>query len=173
MKKERWMFWLENKKLLEADFNNYLKKNIIRKEATLIEMKGHLGKAKRNLRFARRIIDDFKDYYEWTIVAYYYAVYQAALSLCASKGLKTKRHLATIMILIKFYYPHHLTKEDLKILVDVAFDERDIKEFVELKNYREDAAYSISTSYEKDLVESLGAKAIDFVNKVEMILEKT
>ena len=172
MKKEIWMLWSENRKLLEDDFKEYSRKRIIRTKATKMEIKGHLDKAKRNLRFARKIIDDFKDYYEWALVAYYYAVYHAALSLCANKGLKTKRHLATIMILIKFYYPRHLTEKDLKMLANAVFEEKDIKEFVDLKKYREDASYSISVNYEKNLAESLGSKAIDFVNKAERILEK-
>lgn len=172
MRKEKWEIWINDKRKLEMDFDNYLRKKVIRKEATKLEVEGHLNKAKRNLRFARRIIDDFKDYYEWAIVAYYYAVYQAALSLCAGKGLKTKSHLATIAILIKFYYPSHINNEDLKTIANIAFEEKDIQEFVELKNYREDAAYSISINYEKDLAEGLGGKAIDFVNKTERILEK-
>lgn len=172
MKKERWELWIWDKKLLNSDFNDYLRKKIIRKEPTKLEVEGHLNKAKRNLRFARRIIDDLKDYYEWAIIAYYYAVYQAALSLCANKGFKTKKHLATLIILIKFYFPKYINKDDIKTIAEtVAIDEKEIKEFVELKNYREDAAYSISVNYEKNLAESLGNKAIDFVNKAEGILK--
>lgn len=174
-KKERWELWLENRGLLDRDFNNYLKKNLIRKEATKTEIEGHLNKAKRNLRFARRIIDDFKEYYEWSITAYYYAVYQAALSLCANKGFKTKTHLASIAVLIKFYYPKFINKEDLKTVAGISgisLEEKDIREFVELKNYRENAAYSISVDYEKTLAESLGSKAIDFVNKAERIIKE-
>lgn len=173
MKKEIWELWAENSELLESDFNNYLKKKIIRKESTKLEIDGHLNKAKRNLRFAKRIIEDFKDYYEWSIVSYYYAVYQAALALCANKGLKTKKHIATIMILIKYYYPKHINKEDLQTITKmVALEEKDIKEFVELKSYREDAAYSISINYEKSLADTLGNNAIDFVNKAERIIKE-
>ena len=51
--------------------------------------------------------------------------------------------------------------------------EGDIREFVELKSYREDATYSISVEYEKALAESLGEKAIDFVNKAEIIIKNS
>jgi uncharacterized protein (UPF0332 family) len=50
--------------------------------------------------------------------------------------------------------------------------EEDIKEFVELKSYRENAAYSISIDYEKTLAASLGEHAIDFVNKAEQIIKE-
>ena len=88
--------------------------------------------------------------------------------MCANIGYKTKSHIATISILIKFYYPEHISAEDLKTVA--AIGEEDIREFVELKDYREDATYSISLEYEKSLAEKLGSNAIDFVNKVEMII---
>ena len=169
---QKWELWIKNRKLLEKDFDSHLKKKTIRDGATTIEVKGHLSKAKRNLNFSRRVIDDLKDFYEWSIVSYYYSVYQAALALCALKGYKTKSHIATISILIKFFYPQHISKEDLKTVAKTMMVEDDIKEFVELKNYREDATYSISVEYERELAENLGENAIDFVNKVERIIEE-
>ncbi|MDP3640181.1 MAG: HEPN domain-containing protein [Nanoarchaeota archaeon] len=171
MKKQKWELWIKNRDALERDFKNYLKKGTIRKGATNIEIEGHLSKAKRNLRFSRRILDDLKDFYEWSIVSYYYSVYQAGLALCAMKGYKTKSHIATISILIKFFYPKHITKEDLQTVIKTMVAEEDIREFVELKNYREDATYSISIEYEQGLAESLGEKAIEFVNKAERIIK--
>lgn len=170
--KQKWELWIKKRKLLEKDFKNYLKKKTIREGATDIEVKGHLSKAKRNLNFSRRVIDDLKDFYEWSIVSYYYSVYQAALALSALKGYKTKSHIATISILIKFFYPEHISEEDLKTVAKTIMAEEDIKEFVELKNYREDATYSISVEYERELAENLGENAIDFVNKVERIIEE-
>lgn len=170
--KQRWEIWLKNRKVLDADFKKYLQKEMIRFGATRIEADGHLHKAKRNLNFSRKILDDFKDFYEWSIVSYYYSVYQAALSLCALKSYKTKSHIATISIIIKFFYPQHITKEDLQTISKTMMVEEDIREFVELKHYREDATYSISIEYERKLAESLGEKAIDFVNKVERILQE-
>ncbi|MEK6937807.1 MAG: HEPN domain-containing protein [Nanoarchaeota archaeon] len=172
MKKQKWELWVKNRNILEKDFQNYLKRETIREGATKIEVEGHLNKAKRNLRFSRSILDDLKDFYEWSIVSYYYSVYQAALALCAMKGYKTKSHIATISILIKFFYPQHISEEDLKTIVKTIMIEEDIREFVELKNYREDATYSISVEYERELAESLGYKAIEFVNKVEKIIRE-
>ena len=172
MKKQKWELWTKNRNVLEKDFNNYLKRETIRKGATKIEVEGHLNKAKRNLRFSKSLLDDLKDFYEWSIVSYYYSVYQSALALCATKGYKTKSHIATISILIKFFHPKHISEEDLKTIVKTIMAEEDIREFVELKNYREDASYSISVDYERGLAESLGEKAVEFVNKVERIIRE-
>ena len=170
MRKQKWEIWIKNRNTLEKDFKNYLKREAIRGGANKIEVEGHLNKAKRNLRFSRSVLDDLKDFYEWSIVGYYYAVYQAALALCALKGYKTKSHIATISILVKFFYPGHISEEDLKTIAKTMIAEEDIREFVELKNYREDATYSISVEYERGLAEGLGEKAIEFVNKVEQII---
>ncbi len=172
MKKQKWELWIKNRNILEKDIKNYLKRETIRGGATKIEVEGHLNKAKRNLRFSRRILDDLKDFYEWSIISYYYSVYQAALALCAMKGYKTKSHIATISILIKFFYPQHISEDDLKTVAKTIMVEEDIREFAELKNYREDATYSISVEYERVLEESLGEKAIEFVNKVERIIKE-
>ena len=170
MKRQKWEIWIKERNALEKDFKNYLRRETIREGATKIEVEGHLNKAKRNLQFSRGVLDDLKDFYEWSIVGYYYAVYQAGLALCALKGYKTKSHIATISILIKFFYPQHLSEEDLKTVAKTIMAEEDIREFVELKNYREDATYSISIDYERNLAEILGEKAIEFVNKVERII---
>lgn len=170
MKTEKWESWIKNRTSLEKDFKNYLKRETIREGASIIEVEGHLNKAMRNLRFSRSVLDDLKDFYEWSIVSYYYSVYQAALALCATKGYKTKSHIATISILIKFFYPKHISQEDLVTIVKTIMVEEDIREFVELKHYREDATYSISVEYERELAESLGEKAIEFVTKVEKII---
>lgn len=169
--KEPWEIWLTNRKAAERTIQAYVRRGVIREGATEIEMRGHLHKAKRNLHFSRRIVDEVKDFYEWAIVSYYYSVYQAALALCASKGYTTKSHTATIALLIAFFYPDHLTKEEVKNIVQ-GLGEEDIRELVELKNYREDATYSISVEYEQKLAEELGDKAIDFVNKAEEILKE-
>lgn len=169
---EKWQTWMKNEKILDKDFENYKRKKIIREGATITEVFGHISKAKRNLQFSRKVIDELKEFYEWPIVSYYYAVYQSALALCALKNYKTKKHLATIAILIKYFYPKHLSKEDLQMITNTMMEEEDIKELVELKNQREDATYSISIKYEKELVEKLGKKAISFVNKAERIINE-
>ncbi|MEW5896770.1 MAG: HEPN domain-containing protein [Nanoarchaeota archaeon] len=172
MKKQKWEIWIQNRNALEKEFKTYLRRKAIREGATKIEVEGHLNKAKWNLRFSRGVLDDLKDFYEWSIVGYYYAVYQAGLALCALKGYKTKSHIATISILIKFFYPQHLSEEDLKTVAKTMMVEEDIREFVELKNYREDATYSISIDYERALAENLGETAIEFVNKAERIIRE-
>ena len=68
MKKQKWEIWVQNRNVLEKDFKNYLRRETIRDGATKIEVEGHLNKAKRNLRFSRSVLDDLKEFYEWSIV---------------------------------------------------------------------------------------------------------
>ncbi len=163
---------MENEDIAKRDFNNFLKKKMIIKGATEIEVEGHLNKARRNLLFAKEVIDELKGYYEWSLVIYYYAVYQAALALCALKGFKTKKHLATICLLVNFFYPKHISKEDLTVISETTIKDEDINNFVELKGKREDANYSISVDYEREVADEMGKKAIEFVNKAERIIEE-
>ena len=66
----RWEQWIDNSTTLEKDFSGYIQKKVIRKGATTTEVQGHLTKAKRNLLFSRRVIDEFQDFYEWTFFFY-------------------------------------------------------------------------------------------------------
>lgn len=61
MRKQKWETWLKNRDILDRDFKDYLKRETIREGATAIEVNGHLSKAKRNLHFARRILDVLKN----------------------------------------------------------------------------------------------------------------
>ncbi len=170
-KKQKWEDWINNQKTMEKNFTRFLKLGIIRQGTSENEAKGHLTKAKRNLLFSYQITNKLGGFFEWAIISYYYAVYQAALALCAIKGFKTKSHLATICILIKYFFPKHITSSDLKKLSEKKLLKEDLQEFVELKAYRENATYSISLEYEKRLTSFLGRNAIDFVNKTENIIE--
>lgn len=169
--KEPWEIWLTNRKAAERTIQAYIRRGVIREGATKIETQGHMHKAKRNLHFSRRVVDELKDFYEWAIVSYYYSVYQAALALCASRGYTTKSHTATIALLITLFYPNHLTRGEIHHIAN-GIGEEDIRELVELKKYREDATYSISVEYEQKLAERLGETAIEFVNKIEQILKE-
>lgn len=81
--------------------------------------------------------------------------------------------MAQFAFLLNFFIRIKLIgKEDLNTLAKSIMLKEDIEDFVELKRKREDATYSISVTYEKHLVELLGTQAIDFVNKIEFIIEQ-
>jgi len=65
---------IENEHLTKSKINEYENKKIIRKqEKDKNEIKGHLEKAERNLRF---ISDNLKlGYFDWCITGCYYAMY--------------------------------------------------------------------------------------------------
>ena len=171
MQEKRWEQWLNDEEVLERDLNIYISRKKIRTGTTRREVQGHLAKAKRNLRFSRKIIDEMKDFYEWSITAQYYAIYQAALALCALKGYKTKSHIATMALIISHYYPKEVSKKDMEQMDQATMMKEDIKGFGELKQFREKASYSIAIEYEKELAEISAQKASEFVMKAERIIE--
>ncbi len=174
MKRNKWEKWLENPIDLEKDIINFKKGELIELGATEQEMMGHFEKAKRNLRFSGEILEKLQNYHEWSIISYYYAAYQAALSLCALNGYKTKQHLPTLAILFKYYYPKKLNKEDMNFIKRLnVLNSDDIDSFLSLKELRENASYGISHDFEMIVVKEAQKKSITFVNKVEQIIHSS
>jgi len=162
--------WLENQKQLEIDFNNYLKKSQLKKEEeTKLLLKSHFNKSKKNIYFAIKVFEKFKEDYEWVIISSYYAAYHAALSLLIKKGYSSKSHLATICGLIKYYYKNSINKEDIDNLNFL--NKNSISNLNNLKENREIASYGVSKEFEKNLTSSLIKKSQEFIFKVEEILE--
>jgi len=156
---------LVDAKIKECVSNRVLFKQGIDQE----EIKGHLLKAEHNLRFIAEV--QTRDFPDWAITGCYYACYHAALALIQTKGYTSKNHLATICILIKEFYKHELSEEDIMRL-SVFLDYKDVLFYVEAKNKREDAAYSTRTLFDKKEVEKLRIEAVLFVNKIRNILNR-
>ncbi len=168
---DKFHIWLKSEAALDKDIKLYMKNKVITPVRNNLFINGHLIKAKRNLRFASKIMDILKDYYDWSVAADYYAVYHSALSLCASKGYATHSHMATIALLIKHFYPRHIEIDDLNLISNHNLVESEMLDMMKLKDCREDAAYSISHSYEMDMLKDLHDTATNFVDKVETILK--
>ncbi|MFH0798416.1 MAG: hypothetical protein V1906_03325 [Candidatus Woesearchaeota archaeon] len=168
---DKFHIWLKSEVALDKDIKLYMTKEVITSVRNNLMVDGHLIKAKRNLEFASKIVNILKDYYDWSVVADYYAVYHSALSLCASKGYATHSHMATIALLIKHFYPRHIEIDDLNLISNHNLVESEMMGMIKLKDCREDATYSISQSYEVDTLDDLHDKATHFVGKVEAILK--
>ena len=180
---KRWQIWLENKRMLNKDFDDYVKKEMIRKigpESRLSRI--HLNKAYHNLDFANFTVNNQKDinkrvedetYYDWVIVISYYAMYHSAMSLLYKLGYKASTHLATICVLCKKCLGKTLEKKDIeKISHVLELSEEEIKEIGRAKERREKASYSGSVSFEKNLAETTLEDARMFINKIADILEE-
>jgi len=170
MNKEFWEIWLEDEKARTTDFQNYLKSKKIKLETENEELvQGHIEKADHNLKFVKSALE-LKEFNDWAIVSAYYAIYHAALALCALKGYSTKDHSATLLILIKEFYKKLLTKEEIETIGIYSIEKEEVLYYIEARNKRSKASYSTEKVFDKNEAETLRLKAINFVNKVKNII---
>lgn len=180
-REKKYKSWMKNKKRCRKDFKNFIKKEIIVKTKSRKSWsKRYLKKADHNLDFATLITELHKNiikqrlpgqtFYDWVTIAYYYAIYHAALALIANVGFKSKSHLATLCGVISYYYhkDKSLDKKYLEILRQIEKD--NIEQFIETRSLRERASYGVSTSFEQRLASIAKKDAVGFVNKVKEIL---
>lgn len=160
---------MSGRDLLDRKISGYESERIIAKSGRdEFEMAGHVAKAERNLKFVKDNMG--LGYFDWCITGCYYAAYHSALSLIISKGYSSKSHDATICLLIREFYRHGITHEDVMLINRFFLDYQDLVFYVQSKNRREKASYSSSLCFEKSEVEELRLKAILFVNKAKEIL---
>ncbi len=71
----------------------------------------------------------------------------------------------------KEYYKEGITKEDIELINIFFLDYQDLLTYVHTKDKREEASYSSRYNFDKDKVEELRLKTIDFINKARRILD--
>ena len=161
---------IANPLLLNKRIKFYESKKIIQKVPfDLEEIKGHISKSEHNLKF---VLDNMKlGYYDWCITGCYYAIYQIALALIRTKEVYSKNHDATLCLLARDYYQEGITKEDIELINVFFLDYQDLLIYVHTKDKREEASYSSKYNFDKNKVEELRLKTIDFINKAREILD--
>lgn len=162
---------IANPTLLNKKIEFYESKKIIQKVPfDLEEIKGHIMKSEHNLKF---VLDNLKlGYYDWCITGCYYAIYQIALALIRAKQVYSKSHDATLCLLARDYYKEGITREDIELINVFFLDYQDLLLYVHTKDKREEASYSSKYNFDKDKVEELRLKTIEFINKARGILDK-
>lgn len=160
---------LNKPEALNKRIENYLgKKILVKQEIDEKEIKGHIAKAEHNAEFVKDTLED--GYSDWAIVGCYYAAYHMALALILKKGFSSKNHDATLCILIKEYYNKELSGSDIELLNKVYLNNEDILFYVKSKEEREKASYSSQIIFDKENVEDLRLKTLEFVRKAKNIL---
>ena len=161
---------ITNPVLLDKRIKFYEIKKVIQKVPfDLEEIKGHIGKSEHNLKF---VLDNMKlGYYDWCITGCYYAIYQIALALIRAKQVYSKNHDATLCLLARDYYQEGITQQDIELINIFFLDYQDLLIYVHTKDKREEASYSSKYNFDKDKVEELRLKTIDFINKARGILD--
>lgn len=180
MRKPNWKLWLQDETECKFWLDSYIRKNILKKSSN--ESRLHLKRTDHNLTFANWIIEKHKDeipevfrgdnFYDWVISIYYYAIYHAALALMSKEGFTSKNHSATLAFLIYHHYHSQkaLEKEDVELIAS-SLDREDIETLGISKELREKACYDIHEQFEKKLAEQIREEAVDFANKIKLLLE--
>ncbi|MFH0836808.1 MAG: hypothetical protein V1870_01640 [Candidatus Aenigmatarchaeota archaeon] len=182
-RKEKYEEWLNNSSKCRIAFKEFVKKGHVMKiSESHIWSKRHLEKANHNLDFATLVADIHRNvikenfpnqtFHDWITIAYYYAIYHAALALLANIGYKSKSHMETLCGVILYYYHKNkiLDKKHIEVLKQM--DQESIEQFIEAQNLRERASYGVGVSFEERLSAMAKNDAIEFVNKAKEILEK-
>jgi len=131
----------------------------------------HIDKSKHNLLFVNNNLK-FPEFNDWSIVGLYYAVYHAALALIAKKGYISRSHNATIIFLIK-NYTKEFSEAEIQLIDDLLITKKDLTFYSSLRSERQNASYSTETMFSQNKVRELQKKAIDFINKVEDMIEES
>jgi len=162
--------YFKNHEKLESayDFHIY-KKNLEKERHATSLVHAHMDKAKHNLAFVNQNIKN-GNFQDWSIVGLYYAVYHAALALVSRKGFISKSHNATMIFLIK-NYTNEFREEELRLIDELSLTKKDATFYTSLKSERQKASYSTDIMFSESKVLELQKKSIDFINKVEDIIE--
>jgi len=161
---------IANQSLLNKKIKFYESKGIIRKVPFDIEeIRGHIAKSEHNLKFVLANIN--LGYYDWCITGCYYSIYQIALALIRAKQYYSKNHDATLCLLAREFYKEGIDKEDIELINVFFLDYQDLLLYVHSKDSREKASYSSKYAFDKDKIEELRLKSVDFVDKGKTILD--
>ena len=167
--------------------NWYLKQGQLVKDKSYMDLAvKFLQKARQNLitmsilselndnKKARDLLTAPKDYdpNEWVVIAGYYAMYTAALSLLAKIGFRSKNHTATLCVLEEFFVKNKLLDEDILTSLKLAmFHKEEIEKLSDARHKREIAQYSITKQTTKAIAEKIKKDAYSFIDKCEKIIE--
>ncbi|MBL7169431.1 MAG: HEPN domain-containing protein [Candidatus Aenigmarchaeota archaeon] len=142
------------------------------------DAKGHINKAKHDLV----VMTDLKrlKHSDWVIVAAYYSMYQACLSILSKLGVKSKDHTCTAnLIQYLFVIDGKVKKELLRKFNKMEEIKRGVEEgrlvvkrmFINslwnLRRKREAASYGIKTSFENRV--TIDPKTLETISKILMI----
>lgn len=180
MKKPDWRIWVKDKKECRIWLENYLKKGVLKKAPKEHEL--YIKKADHNLNLALWLYEKHnkeipsifgkETFYDWVISMHYYSIYHAALALLSREGYESKGHSPTLCFLISVFYHKQklIDAKDIEIVAN-SLGEKDIEIIGFSKEIREKASYNIHEHFEKKLAENVKEDAVEFVNKVKVLLK--
>jgi uncharacterized protein (UPF0332 family) len=164
---------------------SFIKKQQLRRDSTsVILAKPYLKKSRSNLITMEILanIGNYKDKFfvpkdhstdEWVVVVAYYAMYMAALSLLAKKGLRSKSHTATAVALQELFVDKRiLDRSHIHNFDSIHLRKEEVELLAEVKDRREIAQYSVTKRTTKDIADKTKVQAREFVDTIEEIYEQ-
>jgi uncharacterized protein (UPF0332 family) len=138
--------------------------------------KGHIDKSSHNLV----VMTDLNNlqHSDWVVIAAYYAMYHASMSVLSKIGVDSKDHTTTVAVL-EYFFSEKLEKSlldkfnELKKKKDklekLKIEEKYIDYLWKTKKTRETVQYGIQINYtESDIIMS---NAREFVTKIKLLLD--
>lgn len=136
---------------------------------------GHLEKADHNLV----VMSDLKElgHSDWVLIAAYYAMYQASLSVTSRIGLDSKDHATTVSIL-EYFFEDEIEDSLLRKFKELRREKEEIEKPVlngkyisylwDVKGKRETAQYGTAKSFKE--IEDTVSKSREFVAEIKLLL---
>ncbi|ABR55580.1 HEPN domain protein [Methanococcus vannielii SB] len=163
--------YFKNKSKLERNYEFHISKKTLSYESHAKSLvNAHVDKAKHNLSFVNNNLK-YPEYNDWSVVGLYYAAYHAALSLLAKKNFISKSHNATVVFLIR-HYTKEFSEKDIQLIDELLITKKDLAFYTALRSERQNASYSTDIMFGQNKVRELLKKTVEFVNKVDDILEE-
>jgi len=137
---------------------------------------GHIDKSDHNLV----VMTDLHNlqHSDWVVIAAYYAMYHASMSVLSKIGLDSKDHTTTVAVL-EYFFSEKLEKSlldkfnELKKKKDklekLKIEEKYINYLWKTKKTRETVQYGIQINYTES--DTIMSNAREFVTKIKLLLE--
>lgn len=140
----------------------------------------HFEKAMKNIEVMNYLKRGY--YLDWTVIAAYYSMYQACLSILTRIGLHSKNHTCTIAVIEKYFIKTgKLDKkfvEQYKNLSDIIekiekikIEQKLLNILKDVRDKRENFQYDVETSIELINVEEIIKNTIEFVERTKILIE--
>ena len=145
------------------------KPNLKKVKIDLNRVEQHIDKANNNLRATQKMFDN--DFFDWTIICGYYAMYHAVLAALLKVGIRATAHYCAIVAFKKFYVEQGKVKPEFVTFIKKA------------KQLEEKYADTLEKAQESRVIEQYGVEVLtnddaqwivedakDFVLKIEEVL---
>lgn len=140
----------------------------------------HLEKSLKNIEVMNYLKKG--NYLDWTVIAAYYSMYQACLSILTRIGLKSENHTCTIAVIEryfvrtgeldkKFVEQYRNLSDIIEKIEKVKIEQKLLNVLKDARDKREDFQYDVESEIDIVNVEEVTKGAIEFVERVKILVD--